>query len=124
MLHILIFFWNNSFRTTAPFAFIKSTRKTFVFYIRILTYHLLNYIQNSKCLNYCTILEMMIKEIKGVYCIALLNNKGSIYICRDSYGVRPYVIGIKDNNICVASESSCFPEGFTYSREVVNGEIN
>ena len=65
------------------------------------TYHLLNYIQNSKCLNYCTILEMMIKEIKGVYCIALLDNKGSIYICRDSYGVRPYVIGIKDNNICV-----------------------
>ena len=87
------------------------------------TYHLLDYIQNSKCLNYCTILEMMIKEIKGVYCIALLDNKGSIYICRDSYGVRPYVIGYKNNNICVASESICFPEEFTYSREVVNGEI-
>jgi len=87
------------------------------------TYYLVEFIQNNNNTNYLDILHDMLKKIKSVYCLGLLDNQGNIYACRDSHGVRPLYLGRNKDNICIGSETTCFPENYILEREILNGEI-
>lgn len=68
-------------------------------------------------------IEKMNDKINGSVSLLLLTNKG-IYAARDKNGVTPLVIGEKENEVAIASETCSFPNlGFKIKRFIKPGEI-
>jgi len=68
-------------------------------------------------------IEKMFDHIEGS-CSLLLLNKDGIYAARDRRGYTPLVIGQKEGEICVASESNSLPNlGFKLTKYLIPGEI-
>jgi len=68
-------------------------------------------------------IERMYEKINGSVSLLLLTGEG-MFAARDRNGVTPLVIGVKDNEIAVASESSSFPNlGFKIRKFIAPGEI-
>jgi amidophosphoribosyltransferase len=68
-------------------------------------------------------IEKMYDEVKGSISLLLLNKKG-IYCARDRNGVTPLVVGEKEGEMAVASESCSFPNlGFKVKKFIEPGEI-
>jgi amidophosphoribosyltransferase len=68
-------------------------------------------------------IEQIYDKIQGSISLLLLTKNG-IYSARDKNGVTPLVIGEKDDEIAVASESCSFPNlGFTIKKYLEPGEI-
>ena len=68
-------------------------------------------------------IEKMQDEIKGSISLLLLTNEG-IYCARDKNGVTPLVIGSKDDEVAVASETCSFHNmGFKIKKYIEPGEI-
>jgi amidophosphoribosyltransferase len=68
-------------------------------------------------------IEEMYEQIKGSISLLLLTKDG-IYCARDKYGVTPLIIGEKDNEIAVASETCSFHNmGFNITKFIGPGEI-
>ena len=69
-------------------------------------------------------IEKMHEEIKGSISLLILTKEG-IYCSRDKFGVTPLVIGSKENEVAVASESCSFNNmGFNIKKFVKPGEIS
>ncbi|MBN1280575.1 MAG: amidophosphoribosyltransferase [Candidatus Thermoplasmatota archaeon] len=68
-------------------------------------------------------IDHMFDKIIGSISLLLLTKKG-IYCARDRHGVTPLVIGEKDTEIAVASETCAFPNlGFSVKKYLTPGEI-
>jgi len=68
-------------------------------------------------------IEKMYDQIKGSISLLILNNKG-IYCARDKYGVTPLIVGSKEDEIAVASETCSFHNmGFNITKFIEPGEI-
>ncbi|MAG08780.1 amidophosphoribosyltransferase [Candidatus Woesearchaeota archaeon] len=68
-------------------------------------------------------IEKMYDKINGSVSLILLTKEG-MFAARDRNGVTPLVIGEKENEIAVASESSSFPNlGFKVRKFIASGEI-
>jgi amidophosphoribosyltransferase len=68
-------------------------------------------------------IEKMYDRIKGSVSLLLLTKDG-IYCARDRNGVTPLVIGQKDGEVAVTSETCAFPNlGFHVSKYLLAGEI-
>jgi len=68
-------------------------------------------------------IEKMHNKINGSISLLLLTNKG-IYAGRDKNGVTPLVIGEKEGEVAVASETCAFPNlGFKSTKFIEPGEI-
>ncbi len=68
-------------------------------------------------------IEKMYEQIKGSISLLLLTKEG-IYCARDKYGVTPLIIGDKENEIAVASETCSFHNmDFKITKFVNPGEI-
>jgi amidophosphoribosyltransferase len=68
-------------------------------------------------------IEKMYEQIKGSISLLLLTKEG-IYCARDKYGVTPLIIGDKENEIAVASETCSFHNmDFKITKFVSPGEI-
>lgn len=68
-------------------------------------------------------IERMFARIKGS-CSLLLVNKDGVYAARDRFGYTPLVVGKKDSDWAVASESNSFPNlGFKVVKQLQPGEI-
>jgi amidophosphoribosyltransferase len=68
-------------------------------------------------------IEHMYQQIHGSISLLLLTKKG-IYAGRDQNGVTPLVIGEKNGEIAIASESCAFPNlGLTIKKYIAPGEI-
>ncbi len=68
-------------------------------------------------------IERMYDKIIGSISLLLLTKKG-IYCARDRNGVTPLVIGEKEGEIAVTSETCAFPNlGFTIKKYIAPGEI-
>ena len=73
--------------------------------------------------NFVEGIQIMAETIKGSYSLAILSKDG-IYVARDKYGYKPFVIGKKDGTIAVSSESCSFNNlGISIVRDVQPGEI-
>jgi amidophosphoribosyltransferase len=80
--------------------------------------HLIN---QGKTISYG--IEHMYDKILGSISLLLLTKQG-IFCARDRNGVTPLVIGQKDGEVAVASETCAFPNlGFTVKKYVAPGEI-
>ncbi len=68
-------------------------------------------------------IEHAFEKIMGSASILLLTKDG-IYAARDRFGYTPFVIGKRDNDYAVTSESTAFPNtGFKITKFLVPGEI-
>lgn len=68
-------------------------------------------------------IEKMHNKIKGSISILLLTNEG-IYAARDKNGVTPLIIGEKEGEVSIASETCSFPNlGFKIKKFIEPGEI-
>ncbi|MFA5361726.1 MAG: amidophosphoribosyltransferase [Candidatus Omnitrophota bacterium] len=68
-------------------------------------------------------IEDMFSRIKGS-CTLLLLNKEGIYAARDKYGYSPLIIGNRDNDWAVTTETTAFHNlGFKVKKELQPGEI-
>lgn len=68
-------------------------------------------------------IEKVYEKISGSLSILLLTKDG-IYCARDKYGVTPLIIGEKDDEIAVTSETCAFPNlGFKIKKFLEPGEI-
>jgi len=68
-------------------------------------------------------IEDMFSQIEGS-CSLLLLNKEGIYAARDRYGYTPLVVGQRDNDWAVTTESSAFSNlGFKIKKYLLPGEI-
>ena len=85
------------------------------------TRYIIQQINNSKKLTWREILIELLDVIPGVYCLLILTNEG-IYAVRDSYGVRPLILGKDGNDYCVASETNALHR-FNFYDNVNPGEI-
>ena len=85
------------------------------------TRYIVNIINQSKKTTWREILIELLETIPGVYCLLLLTTEG-IYAIRDSYGVRPLIIGKDGNDYCVASETNALHR-FNFYDNVNPGEI-
>lgn len=80
--------------------------------------HLIN---QGKTISYG--IEHMYDKILGSISLLLLTKQG-IFCARDRNGVTPLVVGQKDGEVAVASETCAFPNlGFTVKKYVAPGEI-
>ena len=69
------------------------------------------------------ILKNIIENIDGIYNFIIVYDN-EIYIVRDSLGILPLTIGIKNEIVCICSESSVLKKiGLEYYNEVLPGEI-
>ena len=85
------------------------------------TRYIVNTINKSEKDTWKDILIELLEEIPGVYCLLILTSEG-IYAVRDSYGVRPLVIGKDGNDYCIASETNGLHR-FNFYDNVKPGEI-
>ncbi len=68
-------------------------------------------------------LKDVFSQIQGAYSLIILTNKKMIGV-RDPYGIRPLVLGKKNNAYVLASETCALDIiGATYIRDVKNGEM-
>jgi len=68
-------------------------------------------------------IERMYDKIVGSISLLLLTKKG-IYCARDKTGVTPLIVGQKEGEIAVTSETCAFPNlGFTIKKYIAPGEI-
>ena len=86
---------------------------------------LVGIINNIKHNNWYAILQEILSQILGVYCIMIgVSNK--IYILRDTYGVRPLCLcrNTKTKSLCVISENNRIEEeGYTFVKNITPGTI-
>lgn len=69
------------------------------------------------------ILKNIVENIDGAFNLIVYYGE-MVYIVRDSLGMRPLSIAMKNQMICVSSESSLYNQiGFTFQREIRPGEI-
>jgi amidophosphoribosyltransferase len=68
-------------------------------------------------------IEKMYEKIQGSVSLLILTNDG-IYCSRDNYGVTPLIVGEKDGEVAVTSETCAFPNlGFKIKKFIEPGEI-
>jgi len=73
--------------------------------------------------NILTGIEYMFEKIKGA-CSALILTKEGIYAVRDQFGRTTLVIGQKESDLAVTSETCAFPNlGFAPKKELKPGEV-
>ena len=86
---------------------------------------LVGIINNMKHGNWYAILQEILSQIMGVYCIMIgVSNK--IYILRDTYGVRPLCLcrNTETKSVCVISENNHIEEeGYTFVKNIKPGTI-
>ena len=85
------------------------------------TLYILNYLKGLSYKGMENKLVEFMNTIPGSYSIVILY-RGSMYILRDRYGVRPLCIGMDEKSWYISSESSALKDG-TYIRDVNPGEI-
>ena len=63
-------------------------------------------------------------RVEGSCSLIVLNDKGEMYVARDTYGRTPIALAEKDDARAVAMESCAFPNiGYTPVRDIAPGEI-
>ncbi len=78
---------------------------------------------NCKSENLIDKIKCALKKIKGAYCF-LICFEDKIIACRDPYGIRPLVLGKKNNNYIIASETVALDiNGAKLIRTIKSGEI-
>lgn len=79
-------------------------------------------IMYAKYQNIDSVMTWIINMVPTAYCLLILIN-GCVYVLRDRYGVRPLIIGKKDYNMCIASETVALPPNFEVVKRVEPGEV-
>lgn len=86
---------------------------------------LVGIINNMKQGNWYAILQEILSQIQGVYCI-MIGVSSKIYVLRDTYGVRPLCLcrNTETNSVCVISENNQIEkEGYTFVKNIKPGTI-
>lgn len=84
---------------------------------------ILQLVARSKKIKIIDKIQDALSKIQGAYSLVIMTNKKLIGI-KDPYGIRPLVLGKKDNGYVLASETCAFDIiGATYIRDIKNGEM-
>ncbi len=64
-----------------------------------------------------------LSQVNGAFCLAI-GTPGGLYVARDQFGLRPFILGKTENGWMVASETHAFDKvGAEVIREIKKGEI-